>query len=196
MLTRLTVTSVALSAMGLASVPVLAEESDSPVYAGATWSTSTAGSPIGLANGDWLSRTGTRDRLEVDFAAAAGPASTTWQATWTSQPVLSLVDGEALAFVIVADADHTSVQETLTDSVLALRYKLAGEGWSAWREAPMKTVNSRSARESELIGAGVGPEQACDCEVQVQFRWTGRKSGLDVSRLVMHAAIKGAHSVE
>lgn len=180
---RLLVAPIAL--LLAAATASVAEEAPPPT---ATFTASTAGTPLGLATGGWESTTGSTDRLAVDFVAGPAVAETTFEITWRSAliPRQPSEEPQRLAALVYADHQHNTVTATDTVATVASRWRVVGQPWSAWQDSqPVRTLNSQGERQFAAFALVLRGEIDCTCDVQAEFKIAGQKSGTDASRLTV-----------
>lgn len=160
-----------------------------------SFTASTAGTPVALATGGWQDEADGSGRLQVDFAAGPGAAArTTFAATWVTAPVVLREAAEPQTVASALAMDHMGNNVTDTSMALRVEYRLrqVGGQWSAWTTVA-DDAYIRPARKPTFHAVGVRANTviACECAYQAEFRVSGSKAGVDVSRLSVVAANGG-----
>jgi hypothetical protein len=153
-----------------------------------SFTASTGGTPVALATGGWRDEPDGGGRLEVDFASGPVPVQTTFAATWVTSPVLLRESPHPQTVAGVLAVEHLGNNATATDIVLRVEYRTrqVGGSWSAWVTAA-DDAYTRPARQPQarLFSVPAQAVSSCECPHQAEFRVSGSKAGVDLSRLTV-----------
>lgn len=187
--------STITAALALSAMLALPAANAAPQPASWTFSSSTAGLPVGTTVGSWSDQTsGDTGDLSVDVYSVPG-VDLTWTATWLSAPtaVQATADDRPVRLAsLTAFTGASSIVQASTAEFSA-QYRVFEDGtagpWHDYYSSKVMrsttTGSSHSSQFAGVLGGGVSVITDRSASYQVEFKVAGRATGDNKSVLLV-----------